>query len=589
MRTRRWLPLLLVALAAGLVSTLAAGGFGAGSAHEVGQRPVPVAESGHASAPELDGVPGRRSARGTRVPEGAGDGERLVVRPVRATEEPSVVPTDPRMPPSSDEGGVDGSAGGFGMSFGAGWERFPMEPPRGPARLLVRVEDSVGVPVPGAEVILGASEVLGRSPVSWERLRSLGKTGSDGTLSAEHLLEGRGVVTAEVSGLLLTAHGLDARPAVPIELRGTSLHTATVRLPFEAASLGSVEGLVRDGEGRAVVSARVSVGWNEVVTRADGRFRLSNIPSGPALLKADAAGHVAASVVVDIQRGATATAALLLAHEERGPLVLAGVVRDASGAAVPAARVFLGQDFLEGGGYTLRQVRSDEAGRFRFESLPERFQTHTAVVQVHVEGYPFFQREFAGGLPSSEVALELAVKQVKLVLLVLEAESGAPITSCLAEVFRPGEREPYTMISQRSAEGRYEAWVEHGTLELAVEAPDHEAEDVVVDVGAPGGTYSHTARLKATATEPSVEVDLTVIVLSAATGAPVTAASIAVLDASGIRLSTLERRSADGRYRLPAPSGARRLRVEAAGHTTVNRPVELLRSPRTQEVEVRLP
>jgi len=191
------------------------------------------------------------------------------------------------------------------------------------------------------------------------------------------------------------------------------------------------------------------------------------------------------------------------------------------------------------------------------------------------------------GLGRTEVEVRLPVRQVRLRLTVLDAASGAPLTRCRFAATREGDERPRRSFSKRSETGFYETWIEAGTHSFLVEAPDHEPLRAEVEVPA-GDGFDWTARLVGER-EESVEVSLTVTVLSATTGAPVERAKIEVVEPrSGKPAARLEAERSGGTYLLPAPSGEWRLRVTAEGYEGHEEDLLLDPAKREAQREVRL-
>jgi Ca-activated chloride channel homolog len=81
-----------------------------------------------------------------------------------------------------------------------------------------------------------------------------------------------------------------------------------------SAATGSVEGFVRDGAGRPIRTARVTVAGTALGGTVDsaGHFLLRAVPVGRARLRAEAAGYLQADAEITVRAGATARRDLVL-------------------------------------------------------------------------------------------------------------------------------------------------------------------------------------------------------------------------------------------------------------------------------------
>src|SRR5262245_32647793 len=81
-----------------------------------------------------------------------------------------------------------------------------------------------------------------------------------------------------------------------------------------SAATGSVAGCVRDGAGRPIPTARVTVAATALGGTVDsaGHFLLRAVPAGRARLRAEAAGYLPTDTEITVRAGATVRRDLVL-------------------------------------------------------------------------------------------------------------------------------------------------------------------------------------------------------------------------------------------------------------------------------------
>ena len=157
---------------------------------------------------------------------------------------------------------------------------------------------------------------------------------------------------------------------------GASCHRGTP--PAPASTVGAVAGRITRVGATPVSGAVVELGADPpdgrvpvatARTRADGRFVLERVPAGVYRLTVTGTHYVEASARVEVAGAATASVDLALTPTS----VLAGVVHDARGVAVPLARVLAfaiaNTAKPDVAMPVLHETRADDRGRFRLPDL----------------------------------------------------------------------------------------------------------------------------------------------------------------------------------------------------------------------------
>ncbi|MEN8152274.1 MAG: carboxypeptidase-like regulatory domain-containing protein, partial [Planctomycetota bacterium] len=351
--------------------------------------------------------------------------------------------------------------------------------------------------------------------------------------------------------------------------------------------MGRVAGIVRGPGGDPLRNAAVMLGFHRARTGQDGTFEIRYVPFGDHTLSITRSGYRPLGEKVQVAEGADAEVDVTMEFRESGSVALSGTVTGPAGEPVEKARVYV-IAYGAGSAGTVRSAQTDEQGRYAMESLPDRLRKVKVRIQASRMGYQAANEVFEDGMRAGEVNLGLPVKFTRLRLTVLDAASDEPLTRCRFEATKAGADRPYPTISSRSEAGQYETWIAAGTYEFQVEAPDHEAHVAEVTVPEGGADLVYTARLVAVG-EKSVEISLTVRVMSAITGDPIEAAKVEILDpTTGEAVSRLESRRPGGIFTMPAPSGRRRIRVTAKDHEVWEEDVDLKPDEAERTVEARL-
>lgn len=481
----------------------------------------------------------------------------------------AIRPPRPRGPSFSP----GGRSGGFGPTGHR--SRFPPPPPlKGTAALEVVVRDESGKRVPGADVYLGPRESLHKEAVSFGDLRRIGRTDEQGNLTVPDLPAGAAVLAGNLENFLNGPRGLDMRTSIPVLLVARATVRARLTLPLDLGAFGTVTGRVVDEQDRPVVRAEVRCGFFRTYADGEGRFEAPRLTAGLQTLTVMRAGYTSESVEVDVPAGGTRDVEVVLAYRESGSLHLEGRVLDADGNAVETASVY----FMAEGGGTLRSAKSDAEGHYRLEDLPDRLLEAPCRIQADKfrEGYPATVVRLENGIRNSHLDLQLPPRRVRVRFQLRDAGNGEAVTRCRIEPERLDDTETTVRgFLGSNADGVFEHWFDAGRYRFQVEAPDHQTRTLEVDLVHPGETVDLEVDLTPKGTG-SVQVTLRVKVEDAATGAPVTACTIVIVDAEEeAEVARLEGNSGDGTYSMPVSSGRRILRVSAPEYEAAEEIVDL--------------
>lgn len=390
----------------------------------------------------------------------------------------------PEIPADAGEKVLDlGAADGGGMQM-VGWSEWAPVPVRGPAEWTVRVVDAESRPVPDAMVYRIRPDDAGRrpNPCSFEWIDDVGRTGPDGTLRAARQPEGSFLVAADWRTRMLRDTGLDIGPAEPLQSRASGPNEVTIRLPLDPSRTAVVEGVVRDEAGNPVHRAQVLCGWNDMITRQDGRYRLEGVAAGERRLVVDAVGYAKQTVIVAAEEGRTATVDIALKRAVRGELSLSGRVVDTAGAPIADAPVYLFHEIFEAS----RWAQTGPDGKFEFEGLPRatRREGIGVMVSPYIDDRDFLEARNDDVRPGDFVEL-VVERAVKVVVLLRDAATGAPVPLFRGEVRaeREGKAPAQLMsLSQYDESGRIELRAPIGRLVLSIEAKDYRGMEIAADV-----------------------------------------------------------------------------------------------------------
>ncbi|MCI0585642.1 MAG: carboxypeptidase regulatory-like domain-containing protein [Planctomycetes bacterium] len=364
-----------------------------------------------------------------------------------------------------------------------------------------RIEGSVlgedGRAVSGAKVVVVGSGgestgfSIGLDPTFGGRVTREVETGDKGAFAIGGLPPGGPyLVSARGGGL------------TPVEAQTKRIVRGEVfRLELRAGAGGSIEGLVRMAEGPPVAGARVharqeqSIVWPlftqppeyETTTGPDGRFRLANVKPGRVRLAAWTDTHVSAKPEgvpsrrarekdegIEVRSGKTAGPVEVLL---RPGLVVGGTVVGPDGGPIADAEVSVSAWGLDdspilgsrrGAGTRTRRSRTDTAGEFRFEGLPD-----DPIYNVVARKEPFARAATQARGTKTDIRLVLEPAGA-IAGVVIDAERDEPVARFTVEAARG--------VRHFSVHGLPQA-----TVQSAEEAGGGSPAPVVFEVTAPEG------------------------------------------------------------------------------------------------------
>ena len=477
--------------------------------------------------------------------------------------------------------------GGFGGATGH-WTKFGMPPmPKGTATLVATVRSEDGKPIPNARVLIGPPDLAGTNGISFGDIKEVGRTDARGVLKATALPDGGVAVFANVDRRLNGPRGLDGRSGVTTILVAKGAATVDITLPLTLGDVGRVKGRVLTASGTPARAAQVGIGYQQIWTRADGRFDFQGVPVGAQRLRIGLTGHKGVALDLDVQKGVTIEREVTLDYEEAGSVRLEGVMRGPDGETVPNAIVYF---IIVNDRNTARSVRTDENGRYVFEKLPDRVKDEP--VRLQGSAFPRYEDDiqvFEKGLAKDQVDFALPTRYVQLRIDVLDADTNKPIEQLRVSAHRAESKRPNVFITKGPDTHTRNGMAEPGTHTFKIEALDHQDLETTIDVK-PDANYEFRHTIKLKRTNPSTTwINLTVFVTDAATGDGVETVKIEVQDKeTGETLSRFGGTREGGEVLMPGPSGERRIVVTAEGYERSDTVHELKPDPGAETIKIQL-
>jgi RNA polymerase sigma-70 factor (ECF subfamily) len=373
-----------------------------------------------------------------------------------------------------------GGAGGrrFGPAGRSKWAPRPSK--KGNCTLSGRILDSRGAPVWEADVYRSkdGTECGEGRIVSFGKLIRFAKTDKNGSFTGELLPAGEYFIAANYKNSLNTDRGLDTAGAVKISLVDAEKKSGiTIRISIDLSALGGIEGKIVDEAGNPVVGAEIFAGFCRAFSDANGAYRFTALPAGPATVSVGKTGYLKGETSVEVPGGGTLRGInVVMRLKEKGENSVFGVVTDGFGRPVEGASVL-----LLGERRTLRSGKTDAAGSFRFEDVAQR----EAKIQVWKPGYKTALKPIKLPFGNMSILLE---KDVVISGFVKSAATGEALDLFNLKMYREGADGKKVHLgaqSNYSKDGSFKVQCSPGKLILEVEAPEHEK--AVFEIEVPHG------------------------------------------------------------------------------------------------------
>lgn len=374
------------------------------------------------------------------------------------------------------------------------WSRWAPVPAKGNVTFRGRVVDASGGGIEGAEVYRVRLDAAGQraSPSSYQWVEEIAVTDGSGRFEAREQPAGSFLVAADWNAVMRRPRGLDLTGALPASADdGGRVEGLEIRLPLDLAQLASVTGIVRDEKGDPLANVEVTGPLQRVYTGAKGEFALRGLLPQSIRLSFRATGYARLGLDVHLAPGETDAIEVDLDLAEKGSLVLEGRVLDEDDVPVEGAPVFFSAG-LKGS----RWARTDGAGVFRFEKLPDAYGRIPVdlMVSPHPDRDMFLPlgRPVKVTVPSPDLVLRVR-RTTWLHVFLRDAISGEPlplhaIDAEVHEVADGTERwASYHSLSHYEPTGEARFSVPKGRFRLTIRAKDHAGVKIEVDVPDVGG------------------------------------------------------------------------------------------------------
>lgn len=248
--------------------------------------------------------------------------------------------------------------------------------------------------------------------------------------------------------------GVTLRPGERFELR------------FELSGTGGVEGVVRDGGGRPVVGALVRAQPEGLVpqaesaiearTDAQGRYQLSGLPAGPALVSVrKEPARTGGSQAVQVEEGLTQQVDFTL--DQPGTLEGRVVRQGAGGPPFDSLRVILLPLREDGPGADFATVEVDRAGTFRSELSPGTYFVMLRSADPEHERVMNSVQTliFPGQTSQVELQLEAPERELELRGVVLEPDGSPAVEASVLLETADESEQPLRQWQPSGKDGRF--------------------------------------------------------------------------------------------------------------------------------------
>ena len=428
--------------------------------------------------------------------------------------------------------------------------------PGGNGQLTVLVIDSDGHSLVGADVMV--FDILDEAPTEVRRrdLQSLGRTDAMGRLQISGLAHRRYAVTADWAMKLWNSRSraFDTT-ASKTALLGETPASVTIRLPIRRADYVSLSGVVKDPGGRFLRGATITVQGLRARTDSQGEFELTGLEAGKGRYGIKRSGFE--PIWRDITlRAESPRLNVELPWRFRGSRLLGGRVLDGNGTVVRGALVRLDWKFKG----VVRMEWTDSDGRFTMTNIPEElFSQPCSATAWTVDGrFSTWKSEFAEGLPSERLRVNLGPRRIGITVRVRDHDSRDPVSACRIAFLTAGA-EARGML-ERSANGIYECTSARGAFQLRIEAPGYETIKSAIRIDEEGSEHNLTLRRR---NEGSKRIPVELTIVDAATQRPLAGCRVRLDD--GAELIDCGREQSEVRT-LSVPIGSWRVTIDREGY-----------------------
>lgn len=139
---------------------------------------------------------------------------------------------------------------------------------------------------------------------------SITSTNTEGEFSINNLQEGQYSIIIEKDGYVKNLSNIYIMPGKTTNIE--------VTLETKSDSYGTITGLVKDGNGDAIPNIQISTtpGTSSVFSDADGKYTLSNIPTGDYIVTAkNNSSYLENSAAISVKKGEETTASFIMEYD----------------------------------------------------------------------------------------------------------------------------------------------------------------------------------------------------------------------------------------------------------------------------------
>ncbi|GEM_PF-907876 len=211
------------------------------------------------------------------------------------------------------------------------------------------ISNVLAVPSSTSAIVSWTTDEPSDSTVEYGATSALGQTASNASLVTGHSMNLTGLTAATTYFYQVRSKDASGNPAA----------SAVLTFPTTATP-GAISGTVTNASTGAPLSgATVTDGTRSAVTDINGAYTLANVPAGTYTVTASRTGYAAASKIITVTAGATASASFALTAAATTGNIAGKVTAANTGLPIAGARVSAGNRtvFTDGGGnYTISNL-----------------------------------------------------------------------------------------------------------------------------------------------------------------------------------------------------------------------------------------